>query len=57
MPLLLISMSALALTYRQQGRWREAEQLLVETKETRKTKFGVDHPETLMCIAFENGDL
>ncbi|KAJ5330533.1 hypothetical protein N7476_000316 [Penicillium atrosanguineum] len=45
------SMAKVALTYRKQGRWEEAEQLEVQVVETRKTKLGMDHPETLKNIA------
>jgi Flp pilus assembly protein TadD len=43
----LISMNNLALTYRNQGRWEDAEKLFVQVMETRKMKLGVDHPDTL----------
>ncbi|KAH8675241.1 hypothetical protein BX600DRAFT_431834 [Xylariales sp. PMI_506] len=46
----LTSMDNLALTYRKQGRFEEAEQLNVQVLETRKTKFGVDHPDTLTSM-------
>jgi hypothetical protein len=39
-------MAYLALTYRNQGRW-EAEKLEVQVMETRKTKLGANHPDTL----------
>ncbi|KAJ5701411.1 hypothetical protein N7488_008959 [Penicillium malachiteum] len=38
--------------YLKQGGWQEAEQLLVQTMETRKTNFGVEHPETPICMAY-----
>ncbi|KAL8364658.1 hypothetical protein RB595_003778 [Gaeumannomyces hyphopodioides] len=41
----------LASLYRDQGRWEEAEKLEVEVMETRKTKLGVDHPDTLTSMA------
>ncbi|CAG8883952.1 unnamed protein product, partial [Penicillium egyptiacum] len=34
-----------------QGRWEEAEKLEVQVVETRKTKLGVDHPDTLASMA------
>ena len=45
------SMANLASTYRNQGRWEEAEQLFVQVMETRKTKLGVDHFDTLTSMA------
>jgi hypothetical protein len=50
MPSTLISMANLASTYRNQGRWEEAEKLLVQVMETRKTKLGADHPSTLTSM-------
>lgn len=47
----LISMTNLASTYRNQGRWEEAEQLFVQVMETSKTKLGEDHPDTLTSMA------
>jgi hypothetical protein len=44
-------MANLAATYRNPGRWEEAEQLEVQVMETRKTKLGVDHPSTLTSMA------
>ncbi len=44
-------MANLASTYRNQGRWEEAEKLEVQVMETRKTKLGADHPDTLMSMA------
>ncbi|KAK3937548.1 hypothetical protein QBC46DRAFT_460804 [Diplogelasinospora grovesii] len=32
------------------GRWEEAEELFVQVMETRKTKLGADHPDTLTSI-------
>ncbi|KAF2647025.1 hypothetical protein K491DRAFT_615367, partial [Lophiostoma macrostomum CBS 122681] len=37
-------------TYRNQGRWEAAEALEVEVMETRKTKLGADHPDTLTSM-------
>jgi hypothetical protein len=34
-----------------QGRWEEAEELDIEVMETRKTKLGADHPNTLTNMA------
>ncbi len=33
------------------GRWEEAEKLDVQVMETRKTKLGADHPDTLTSMA------
>ncbi|KAI6544140.1 hypothetical protein MCOR05_002643 [Pyricularia oryzae] len=44
-------MANLASTYRNQGRWKEAEQLEVEVMETSKEKLGLDHPDTLTSMA------
>ncbi|KZL83841.1 kinesin light chain 3 [Colletotrichum incanum] len=44
-------MANLASTYRNQGRWEEAEKLDVQVMETRKTKLGADHPDTLTSMA------
>ncbi|KAK4237112.1 kinesin light chain [Achaetomium macrosporum] len=58
----LTSMGNLASTYRNQGRWEdaekldvqgrweEAEKLQVQVMKTFKTKFGVDHPDTLTSM-------
>jgi len=43
--------SQLASTYRNQGRWREAEELEVHVMETRKTAVGQERPSTLSSIA------
>jgi tetratricopeptide repeat protein len=43
-------MANLASTYRNQGRWEEAEKLEVQVMETRKTKLGADHPDTLTIM-------
>jgi hypothetical protein len=50
-PSTLTSMANLASTYRNQGRWEEAEQLFVQVIETSKTKLGDDHPSTLTSMA------
>jgi hypothetical protein len=49
-PSTLTSMANLASTYRNQGRWDDAEKLFVQVMETRKTKLGVDHPDTLTSM-------
>jgi hypothetical protein len=41
----------LASTYRNQGRWNEAEKLGVQVLKTRKTVLGSEHPETLTSMA------
>ncbi|KUJ11839.1 uncharacterized protein LY89DRAFT_757405 [Mollisia scopiformis] len=43
-------MNNLAATLWNQGRWDDAEKLEVQVIETRKTKLGVDHPDTLMSM-------
>ena len=48
---MLTSMSNLAPTLWNQGRWDEAEKLKMVMMETRKAKFGPDHPDTLMSIS------
>ena len=50
-PNTLVSLANLALTYRNQGQWDEAEKLFLEVMETCKTKFGVGYPETLTSMA------
>jgi hypothetical protein len=47
----LTSMANLALTYRDQGRWKEAEELDVQVMETRKRVLGAEHPDTLTSMA------
>ncbi|KAF2735904.1 hypothetical protein EJ04DRAFT_433983, partial [Polyplosphaeria fusca] len=37
-------------TYRNQGRWKEAEQLGVQVMETRKRVLGDEHPNTLISM-------
>ena len=44
-------MANLASTYRNQGRWEEAEKLEVQVMETSKTKLGADRPDTLTSMA------
>jgi hypothetical protein len=44
-------MANLAATYRNQGRWKEAEELQVEVMKKRKQVLGDDHPHTLTSIA------
>src|SRR6266699_27742 len=46
-PHTLTSMANLASTYRNQGRWKEAEELEVRVMETRKRVLGEEHPDTL----------
>ncbi|KAJ5560231.1 kinesin light chain [Penicillium frequentans] len=50
-PSTLNSMANLASTYRNQGRWEEAEQLEVQVIKIRKMKLGEDHPDTLTSMA------
>ncbi|KAK3896330.1 kinesin light chain 3, partial [Staphylotrichum tortipilum] len=40
----------MASTYRNQGRWSEAESLEVQVMETSKSKLGADHPDTLTSM-------
>ncbi|KAF8248525.1 TPR-like protein [Wilcoxina mikolae CBS 423.85] len=50
----LDSMGRLASTYWSQGRWKEAEELEVQVRETRMRVLGPDHPDTLnsmSCLA------
>jgi hypothetical protein len=47
----LMSMGNLASTYRNQGRWKEAEELFVKVMETRRTVLGAEHPDTLASMA------
>jgi hypothetical protein len=49
-PFTLASIVNLASTYRNQGRWEEAESLEVHVMETSKSKLGADHPSTLTSI-------
>jgi lipopolysaccharide biosynthesis regulator YciM len=50
-PFTLTSMANLASTYRNQGRWKDAEELEVQVMETSKTKLGADHPSMLSSMA------
>ena len=43
-------MNNLASTYRSQRRWDDAEKLSVQVMESRKTKLGADHPDTLTSM-------
>jgi len=47
----LTSMANLALTYTDQGRWKEAEELGVQVLETKKRVIGPEHPSTLTSMA------
>jgi tetratricopeptide (TPR) repeat protein len=47
----LTSMANLASTYRNQGRWTEAEKLNVQVMEIRKIVLGPEHPDTLTSMA------
>ncbi|KAJ5706304.1 hypothetical protein N7536_001993 [Penicillium majusculum] len=47
----LTSTANLAVTYMHQGRWKEAEQLIVQVVELRKAKLGEDHPDMLTSMA------
>ena len=50
-PYTLTSIANLACTYRNQGRWDEAEKLEVDVMNARKAKLGSDHPDTLTSMA------
>ena len=50
-PNTLSSMANLAVTYRNKGRWNEAEQLEVQVLEMRKKWLGAEHPDALTSIA------
>jgi hypothetical protein len=47
----LRSMGNLASTYRNQGRWNEAEQLEIQVLDMRKKLLGAEHPDTLQSMA------
>jgi hypothetical protein len=44
-------MALLAVTYGQQGRWKETEKLDFEVMEMRKRILGTEHPDTLASVA------
>ena len=46
----LRNMSNLAVTYGNQGRWNEAEQLQIQVIDMAKKILGADHPETLIYM-------
>ncbi|KAF5855882.1 hypothetical protein ETB97_008292, partial [Aspergillus alliaceus] len=46
----LTSMNNLALTYSDQGLWKEAEELEMQTLELRKQVLGPEHPDTLTSM-------
>ena len=50
-PSTLTSMTNLASTYWNQGRWTEAEELQVQVMETIKRVLGAEHPSTLTSMA------
>ena len=50
-PSTLISVANLASTYRNQGRWNEAEKLEVQVMEMRKKVLGEEHPHTLTSMS------
>ena len=45
-----MTMHNLVLTYRKQGRWKEAEELGVQVMETRKKVLGAEHLDTLATM-------
>jgi hypothetical protein len=45
----LLSMGNLAVTYSNQGKWNEAEQLEVQVLDMRKKLLGAEHPDTLQA--------
>ncbi|KAI1554711.1 kinesin light chain, partial [Pyrenophora tritici-repentis] len=46
----LSSMANLASTYRNQGRWKEAEQLEVQVMQARKRVLGDEHPDKMTSM-------
>ena len=50
-PSTLTSITNLTSTYRNQGRWKKAEELEVQVMETRKRVLGEEHPSTLTSVA------
>ena len=50
-PHTLTAMANLAATYRNQGRWKEAEELEVKVMEARTRVLGDEHPDTLTAMA------
>lgn len=50
-PRTLTSISNLATTYWDQGRWKEAEDLKVQVMEMRKRVLGEEHPDTLVSMS------
>jgi hypothetical protein len=51
-PSTLTSMANLASTYRNQGRWKEAEDLFAQVMETSSRMLGDEHPDTLTPSKF-----
>ncbi|KAK1974190.1 hypothetical protein LZ30DRAFT_570320, partial [Colletotrichum cereale] len=49
-PSTLTSMANLASTYRNQGRWKEAEELFGRVMETSSRVLGDEHPDTLTSM-------
>ena len=47
----LTRMANLASTYKNQGRWEEAEKLHMQVMETSRTKLRADYPDTLTSMA------
>ncbi|KAK3364216.1 P-loop containing nucleoside triphosphate hydrolase protein, partial [Lasiosphaeria hispida] len=47
----LASISLFALVLLNRGKWKEAEKLFMQVMETRKTKLGANHPDTLSSMA------
>ena len=45
-----MKLANLASTYRNQGRWKEAEELEAQVMETRKRVLGQEHPSTLSSM-------
>jgi len=46
----LTSINNLSVTYKNQGRWKEAEELDIQVMETSKTKLGAGHLDTLTSM-------
>ena len=49
-PHTLLSMGSLASTYRNQGRWNEAEQLELQVMDIRKKLLDAEHPDILKSM-------
>jgi hypothetical protein len=50
-PQILTVMASLANTFRNQGRWQQAEKLQIHVQDIRKRVLGAEHPDTLTAMA------